>query len=158
MGENTIADQVAGMLAERELSLGTIECGVGGVVGHRVFDAEDGPLVLSDCLTVDRVEKVIHLLNLPRPQFRKAGDFSAKAARAAARAGRVFLGANLCLAVWAPAPDDEWHTPQPIHVVLATSQGTTDETLQYEGAREGAADWIADRALEMVKRQLAALA
>ncbi len=157
MGENTIADQVARMLVERELILGTVECGVGGVVGHRIFDTEDGPLVLGDCLNVDRVEKAINLLDLPRPQFRKAGDFSAKAARAAARVGRGFLGAGLCLVVWAPAPDDEWQTPQTIHIALATPRGVVDEALRYEGNREGAADWIADRALEIVKQQLAAL-
>jgi len=155
MGENKTADQVARMLAERELMLSTVECGVGGVVGHQVFDAEDGPMVLSDCLNVDRVEKAVHLLDLPRPQFQKAGDFSAKAARAAARAGRTFLGASLCLAVWAPAPDDEWQTPQPIYIALAAPQGMVDETLQYEGRREEAADWVAERALEMIKRQLA---
>jgi len=104
VGEETVAEVVARMLAERGLTLGTVECGVDGIVSRHIFDAPDGPAVLGNSLVVDTVEEAVGLLGLPRRQFEKAGVFSAKAARAAARAGREFLDVDLCLAVWVRSP------------------------------------------------------
>jgi nicotinamide mononucleotide (NMN) deamidase PncC len=139
------------MLAERELILGTVECGVDGIVSRRIFDTPDGPAVLGNSLVVDEVEKAINLLDLPRPQFRKAGDFSAKAARAAAREGRAFLGVDLCLAVWGSAPLDD---SRPVHIALDTGEQVIDHTFQVEGQGERATDRLADRALDMVRQAL----
>jgi len=165
VGEETVAEVVARMLAERELTLGTVECGVDGVVSRRIFDAPDGPAVLRNCLIVDTVEEAIGLLALPRPQFKEAGVFSAKAARAAARAGRAFLEVDLCLAVWARAPmaDDVLGNSvlgsspaerQPTHIALDTGREVTVRTFQYGGHSERAAAWLVNRALDMVRRAL----
>jgi nicotinamide mononucleotide (NMN) deamidase PncC len=157
MEGETIAEIVAQMLAERELTLGTVECGVDGIVSRQIFDAPDGPTVLGNSLIVDEVEEAINLLDLPRPQFRKAGDFSAKAARAAAREGRAFLGVDLCLAVWGPAltaDDSDSKERQPTHIALDTGQQVTVQTLQYEGHGERVADWLVNRALDMVRGAL----
>jgi len=152
--ESTDVESVVHLLAERELTLATVECGVDGVVSRRIFDAPNGPFVLSNSLVVEEVESAIKILGLPRPQLRKAGDFSAKAARAAAREGRSFLGANFCLAVWAPASITDWNTPQPIHIALGTGREVIGETFQYEGPKEQALGWVASRAIEMVLRAL----
>jgi nicotinamide mononucleotide (NMN) deamidase PncC len=155
MGEETIAEAVARMLAERELTLGTVECGVDGIVSRQIFDAPDGPAVLGNSLIVDEVEEAIHILDLPRTQFKKAGDFSAKAARAAAREGRIFLEVDLCLAVWARAPiADDARERHPLHIALHTGQEAHVQTFQYEGPSEQATDWLVNRALDMVRRAL----
>jgi nicotinamide-nucleotide amidase len=155
VGEETVAEVVARMLAERELTLGTVECGVDGIVSRRMFDAPDGPTVLGDSLIVDEVEEAIGLLDLPRPQFKKAGDFSAKAARAAAREGRAFLEVDLCLAVWVRAPmADDPTERQPMHIALDTGQEVIVRTFQYGGHSERATGWLVNRALDMVRRAL----
>ncbi len=153
VGEETVAEVVARMLAERELTLGTVECGVDGAVSRRMFDAPDGPAVLGACLIVDTVGEAIGLLDLPRPQFKKAGHFSAKAARAAAREGRSFLEVDLCLAVWARTPiADDPKERQPVYIALATAQEVTVQTFQYGGPSERATGWLVNRALDMVRR------
>jgi nicotinamide-nucleotide amidase len=155
VGEETVAEVVARMLAERELTLGTVECAVDGAVSRRMFDAPDGPAVLGTCLIVDTVGEAIGLLDLPRPQFEKAGDFSAKAARAAAREGRGFLEVDLCLAVWVRAlVADDPKERQPLHIALATAQEVTVQTFQYGGPSERATGWLVNRALDMVRRAL----
>ena len=160
VGEETVAEVVARILAERELTQGTVECGVDGVVSRRIFGAPDGPAVLRNCLIVDTVEEAIGLLALPRPQFEEAGAFSAKTARAAARAGRAFLEVDLCLAVWAQAPmadDVLGNSPgqrQPTHIALDTGREVTVRTFQYGGHSERAAAWLVNRALDMVRRAL----
>ena len=160
MGEETIAEVVARLLAERELTLGTVECGVDGIVSRQIFDASDGPTVLGNSLIVDEVEEAIHILDLPRPQFKKAGDFSTKAARAAAREGRAFLGVDLCLAVWGRAPwgkapiADDSRARQPIHVALDTGQKVVVQTFRVGGQSQRARDELVNQALDMVRRAL----
>jgi len=155
VGEETVAEVVTRMLAERELTLGAVECGVDGLVSRRVFDAPDGPAVLGNCLVVDIVEEAIGLLDLPRSQFKKAGDFSAQAAQAAARGGRAFLEVDLCLAVWVRAPiADDPAERQPMHIALDTGQEVTVQTFQYGGHTERATGWLVNRALDMVRRAL----
>ena len=155
VGEETVAEVVARMLAERELTLGTVECGVDGIVSRRIFDAPDGPAVLGTCLIVDTVEEAIGLLDLPRSQFRKAGDFSPQAAQAAARAGRAFLEVDLCLAVWVRAPmADDPAERQPMHIALDTGREVSVRTFQYGGHSERAKGWLVNRALDTVRRAL----
>ncbi len=149
MAEESIADQVARTLVERELRLGTVECGAGGIVSRRLFDAEDGVEALGNSLVLDDVEEAIGLMALPRPQLKKAGSFSAKAARAAAREGRSFLGVNLCLAVWARGPITE-EDSQTVYVALNTARAVLDEAHDVGAGTGRDADWLADRALEMV--------
>lgn len=149
----SIAQRVAEELVDRELTLGTIECGEGGVVSRRLFDTQDGVNALGNSLVVDDVEEAIGLLALPRPQFRKVGDFSAKAARAAAREGRGFLGVNLCLAVWARGPISD-EGMQTVYVALNTARRVVDEAYEVGGATERDGLWLADRALEMVWQAL----
>ncbi len=153
VGEETVAEVVVRMLADRELTLGTVECGVDGVVSRRIFAAPDGPAVLGNCLVVDTVEEAIGLLDLPRPQFKKAGDFSAKAARAAARGGRAFLEVDLCLAVWVRGPmASDPAERQPMHIALDTGQDVIVKTFQYGGHTERAIGWLVNRALDTVRR------
>lgn len=154
MAEEPIAEQLARTLVERELMLGTVECGEGGVVSRRLFDTEEGVNALGNSLVVDDVEEAIGLIDLPRPQFKKAGDFSAKAARAAAREGRAFLGVHICLAVWARGPitDDEAQT---VHLAAHNGRDVFDETVNVGGQTGRDADWLADRALELVREAVA---
>jgi nicotinamide-nucleotide amidase len=153
VGEETVAEVVARMLAERGLTLSTVECGVDGIVSRQIFDAPDGPAVLGDSLIVDAVEEAIGLLDLPRAQFKKEGDFSAQAAQAAARAGRAFLGVDLCLAVWVRAPiADDPKERQPMHIALDTGREVITQTFQYGGHSERAMGWLVNRALDMVRR------
>lgn len=149
MAKESIAERVAEELVARELKLGTVECGEGGVVSRRLFDTEEGVNALGNSLIVDDVEEAIGLMALPRPQFKKAGDFSAKAARAAAREGRSFLGVNLCLAVWARGPIDEEEV-QTVYVALNTARQVLDEAFDVGGTTGRNSAWLADRSLEMV--------
>ena len=155
VGEETVAEVVVRMLAERELTLGTVECGVDGVVSRCIFDAPDGPAVLGSCLIVDTVEEAIGLLDLPRAQLKKAGDFSAKAARAAARGGRAFLEVDFCLAVWVRAPiAEDPGERKPMYIALDTGQDVSTKTFQYGGHSERATGWLVNRALDMVRQAL----
>lgn len=155
VGEETVAEVVVRMLAQRGVTLGTVECGVDGVVSRQLFDAPDGPAVLGNCVIVDTVEEAIGLLGLPRAQLKKAGDFSPQAARAAARAGRAFLEVDLCLAVWVRAPiADDPRERQPMHIALDTGKEVIVQTFQYGGHSERATGWLVNRALDMVRRAL----
>jgi nicotinamide mononucleotide (NMN) deamidase PncC len=157
MAEQPVAEAVASMLAGQGLTLGTVECGTGGIVSHRLFETEDGPAVLGDSLMVDTVEEVIDILGLPEPQFKSAGTFSAKAARAAARAGREMLEVDWCLAVWAqPLPAEAATVQETVHLALDRGGEVADRTAMYYGSTHGIAGWIAEQALELVQHSLAA--
>jgi len=151
--EETVAEVVARMLAERGLTLGTVECGVGGTVSRQIFEAPDGPAVLGNSLIVDTVEEAIGLLGLS--QFKGAGAFSPEAAQAAAGAGHEFLEVDLCLALWvrSPIPDDPAER-QPMHIALDTGKEVLVKTFQYGGHKEQAKGWLVNRALDMVRRAL----
>lgn len=149
MAEEPIAERITQTLVERELTLGTVECGVGGIVSRRLFASEQGVNALGNSLVLDDVEQAIGLMALPRPQFKKAGDFSAKAARAAAREGRGFLGVNLCLTMWARGPIAE-EEEQTVYVALNTGREVLDGTYEVGGETGHDADWLVDRALEML--------
>lgn len=149
MAEETIAEKITQTLVERELTLGTVECGVGGIVSRRLFGTDYGVNALGNSLILDHVGEAIGLMALPRPQFKKAGDFSAKAARAAAREGRGFLGVNLCLAVWARGPITE-EEEQTVYVALNTGRDVVDEAYEVGGETGHDAVWLVERALEML--------
>jgi len=104
---------------------------------------------------VDTVEEAIGLLDLPRAQLKKAGDFSPQAAQAAARAGRAFLEVDFCLAVWVQAPiADDPSKRQPMHIALDTGREVIVQTFQYGGHSERATGWLVNRTLDMVRRAL----
>ena len=155
MTERDVAEAVASQLAQRELILGTVECATEGAVGHRLFDTEDGPAVLGSSLNVQTVEDAIDLLALPTQQFKSGGNFSAKAARAAARAGRDFLEVDWCLAVWAePLPAEAEAVRETVYLALNTGQEMADETLHYDGPSEALHTWLAAQALTFVQKNL----
>lgn len=149
MTKGSVAERVAEELVARELKLGTVECGEGGLISRRLFDTEEGVNALGNSLIVDGVDEAIGLMALPRPQFKKAGDFSAKAARAAAREGRSFLGVNLCVAVWARGPISD-QEEQTVYVAFNTGRQVIDEEYEVGGATGKDGIWLADRTLEMV--------
>ena len=154
MGQLSEVERLAEELVERELTLGTVECGMGGVVSRRLFEVEEGANALGDCLVVGDVTEAIGLLALPRPQFKKAGDFSAKAARAAAREGSAFLGVNLCLVVWARGPIDV-REAQTVYVALNAGRDVIDRGYEVGGETGNDARWLADQALALVWEALA---
>ena len=49
-------ETIAQALAERGWTLGTVECGVEGLVSHRLFDTESGPGVLGVVFYADGQE------------------------------------------------------------------------------------------------------
>jgi len=151
--EETIAEQVTCTLFEREWKLGTVECGVDGIVSHHIFDTEEGVNVLGNSLVLDDVEDAVGLMALPRPQFKKQGDFSAKAARAAAREGRAFLGVHICLVVWARGPitDEEEQT---VHLAVHNGRDVFDDTVRVGGKTGLYGDWLVNRVLEMIQEAL----
>jgi hypothetical protein len=165
----TLTDAVVDLLLEREGLLGTVECGVAGIVSHNIFESDQGPLVLGSSMVMDDAQEAIEILNLPRPQFKKAGDYSAKAARAAAREGRSFLGVTLCLVAWSeplidlealpegekPSDQDEEGTlPHPVRLALNTGRKIVDQTIYVEGLDAEAKSYIINQAMEMVRQAL----
>jgi len=154
-GQDNAAEAVARLLCERELVLGTVECGTEGAVARMLFDTEDGPAVLSDSLRVDTMEQAIDALQLPAAQFKSSGEFSAKAVRAAARQGRTFLDVDLCLAVcMLPMPSQVAAVRETAYVALDDGQNLRERTLQYEGASDTMAEWVAAHALALVHEAL----
>jgi nicotinamide mononucleotide (NMN) deamidase PncC len=155
MAEKLEAEAIVSALAGRELTVGLIECGTGGAVSRRLFDTEDGPAVLGDSLNVDTVEEAIDLMGLPWQQFGKAGDFSAKAARAAARAGLELLEVDWCLAVWAlPLPAEETAVQETVYLALNSGQEIVEQTVIYDGPTGGMHDWLQEQAVELINRIL----
>jgi nicotinamide mononucleotide (NMN) deamidase PncC len=147
-----LAESITRTLANRQQTLGTVESGIDGAVSRRMFAAEEGPAVLGICLIVEELEEAIGLMDLPRPQFKKAGDFSAKAARAAAREGRGFLGVDICLAVWTAG---QLSTERPVYLAVATSREVTWKEIQMEDPVAQGVDWVVLQVLKMVEQALA---
>lgn len=145
-----LSESITQALARRQQTLGTVESGTDGAVSRQIFAAEEGPAVLGTCLVVDELEQAIGLMNLPRPQFKKAGDFSAKAARAAAREGRGFLGVDVCVAVWTEGP---LSPERPVYLAVATSQEVTYQVLQIEDPTAQGVEWVVHQALKMVEQE-----
>jgi nicotinamide mononucleotide (NMN) deamidase PncC len=156
MEEGTVAEAVTRTLAERGWTLGMVECGTGGIVSHRLFETEDGPAVLGDSLNVGTVEEAVDFLQLPWQQFGKSGDFSAKAARAAARAGRGLLEVDWCLVVWArPLPDSAVAAHETVHLALDTIATVVDQTIAYDGPAEEMAGWLEHQTMLFLNEALA---
>ncbi|MCD4738104.1 MAG: hypothetical protein K8R89_02445 [Anaerolineae bacterium] len=130
MNQPDVAEVVAGMLVKQELTLGTVECGVEGAVSRRLFATAEGPLVLGNSLVVEEPSEAITIMELPRPQFKKAGEFSAKAARAGARKGRAFLGVQLSLVVWGQGLTLEESLLQPIYLAVDLGRQRAERTVQ----------------------------
>jgi nicotinamide mononucleotide (NMN) deamidase PncC len=151
MEREDVTVEVARILAEREWLLGTIECGVDGIVGHRFFETPDGPDVLGNSLVVDNLEEAIVLLDLPRPQFKNKGDFSAKAARAAAREGRGFLGVRTSLVVWAKGDTLQESLKHPLYLAINVEGEVVSEKVQVMGP-----DHLVEWAMTMLHKALMA--
>jgi hypothetical protein len=164
----TLTDAVVDLLLEREGLLGTVECGVAGIISHNIFESDQGPLVLGSSMVIDDAQEAIEILNLPRPQFKKAGDYSAKAARAAAREGRSFLGVNFCLVAWSeplvdlealpdgePLPEQTTsELPHPVRLALNTGRQVIDQTIYVKRLDTEAKRYIVNQAMEMVRQAL----
>jgi nicotinamide mononucleotide (NMN) deamidase PncC len=158
-GQAETAEAVARILSEGELVLGTVECGTDGAVARLLFDAEDGPAVLSDSLRVETIEEAIDALELPAAQFRGSGEFSAKAVRAAARQGRTFLEVDICLAAcMLPMPTQAAAVRETAYVALDDGQNMVERALQYDGRSDAMARWVAGQALSLLHEALAAQA
>jgi nicotinamide mononucleotide (NMN) deamidase PncC len=156
MAEKLDAETIVSALAERGLTLGLVECGTGGVVSRHLFDTEDGPAVLGDSLNVDTVEEAVDVMGLPWQQFGKAGDFSAKAARAAVRASLEMLDVDWCLAVWAqPLPAEETAVQETVYLALNTGTEITEQTTVYAGPAGEMGKWLAEQAIVLVGQALA---
>lgn len=155
MDSAATAERITDILAQEELTLGTVECGVDGLVSRVLFDTPEGPGVIGSSLILEEIEQAIDLLELPRPQFRKAGSLSAKAARAAAREGRDFLQVDLCLAVWAhPSFDQEEQAQGALYIALAAGREVIDRTLDCTGSREEILAALVDQAVDLIYRTL----
>jgi nicotinamide mononucleotide (NMN) deamidase PncC len=156
MDMENVAEVVARLLAEQGRTLGIVECATGGIVGRRLFDTDEGPAVLSDSLNVETVEDAIDLLALPDQQFKAVGNFSPKAARAAAREGHGFLDVDWCLVVWAePLPAAEStqlgnQVKETVYLALNTGEEILENALHYDGTATHMADWLAEQALAFV--------
>jgi len=155
MEQKPAAERVATRLAERNITLGTVECATGGIVSRRLFDTDEGPAVLGDSLAVDTIEDAIDLLALPEQQFKATGSFSAKAARSAARAALEFLDVRWCLVVWAePLPAAGGSVHETVFVALNTGDDILEDVLHYDGAADHLGEWLVGEALALVWRAL----
>mgnify|MGYP003681883262 CR=1 FL=1 len=155
VGEERVADVVARMLAQQGLVLGTVEWGTDGLVSRTLFEAPEGPSALGNSLILNNPQEAAQILSLTSEQAGGEFLYSAKAAQAAAQAGRETLEADLCLAVWVPmCIADDPRERQPMYLALDTGQDVIVRTFQYGGHRERATGWLVNRALDMVRRAL----
>ncbi len=152
MEEHTVATGITELLAARGEILGTIESGTDGRVSHVIFDTAQGPRVLGSSVIVEAPEEVVEILELPWPQLRKAGAFSAKAARAAAREGRALLGVHVCIVVWGKGPIGESDQEETVYLAVNVNDEIREEALQIAGPT--AVDEVVDAALRLTARAL----
>jgi len=155
VGEETVAEVVARMLAERGLVLGTVECGTEGLVSRCLFEAPDGPAVLGNSLILSDPQEALEMLDLAGTQMLREGFYSARAAQYAAQAGREMLEVDLCLSVWVPETiAEDPRDRKPMYIALSTGEDTVVRTFQYGGHSERARGWLVNRALDMVRREV----
>jgi len=146
--QETVAEVVARMLAQRGLMLGLVEYGTDGLVSHTLFETPDGPSALGNSLILHHPQEAVGMLGLDEEDL-----YSPEAARSAAQTGREILEADLCLAVWVPASiADNPSERAPMYLALDTGQGITVQTFRYGGHSERARGWLVNRALDMVRR------
>ena len=152
MNGHVIAERITELLAARGEILGTIESGTDGRVSHVIFDTSQGPRVLGSSVIVEAPEEVVEILELPWPQLQKAGAFSAKTARAAAREGRALLGVHVCIVVWGADLIGQGEGLETVYLAVNVNDKIRETELEVEGA--AALEEVVDAALRLAARAL----
>jgi nicotinamide-nucleotide amidase len=156
--QQTLADVVTDLLAERGLRLAVVETVTQGELAQQLGNASQGKVTLAGGMNLPGPEAVQNTLGLAPGLIEAHGYPSQEVADAAALAARSAQGADLCLALIGP---QDLATPESpaVYYSLALPGGSTSTLLRGEPRRgrtgPSGRGWLINMALDMVRRHLA---
>jgi nicotinamide-nucleotide amidase len=152
-GTETLEEVVAGLLAERGLTLALVDQVTGGEVAERLRDSSQAQVLVG----VEQAEK--YLAGAPSPGDAGQGP-AATAAHLAARV-RAEAGASLGLAVYAPprpgfgvSSAERGAEPPLTYLSLDDGGPASARSYQFGGDSQLTRRWLSTRALDLVRRYL----
>jgi nicotinamide-nucleotide amidase len=154
VGAQTLEERVTGMLRERGLTLAVVETNTGGLICQRLTRTPHGRFALSQGIMAPTEAALAAGLGVPLFQWETVGP---QTAVEAATNLQETSGADLALAVVGD-PDPEiqpYSGPSGVtRIALVTPRETRQRELRLAGVSDLARTWLANAALDLVRRSL----
>ncbi|MFQ5342620.1 MAG: competence/damage-inducible protein A [Anaerolineae bacterium] len=152
-GEETVEEVVAGMLADRGLSLAVLETNTGGLLASRLTTVPHGMEVLNQALITPPDRALAWFLpNAENPPITSAHTAEALAAKIREQA-TVDVGIAI-VGDTDPAVGPYSERTGDTYIGLSTSAANTSRRLRIGGVSEVARTWATNTALELLRRHL----
>jgi len=156
VGEETLEEVVARMLAQRGLRIAIVETNTGGLIARRLASAPQGQQVLAASIVVRSSAEACEILSLGDEEV-AGGLVQAQVATLIAEKARLMRSADLSLAVVGSMEAEETIYAADTGVSFAALSGegsTVHRRLRYGGTSELARQWVSTHALDLVRKYL----
>jgi nicotinamide-nucleotide amidase len=150
--DDEMEDAVVRLLAQRGLTLATVEWGTGGLVAHRLHEVALASPHWLGGLVVPNQTSLTRLLGVPAELVTEHSPVGAQVVDAMARGCRERLGAALALAVSQfPLPAKKDTTPQKLYLALASAGETITRSAPHFGSPDILTTRAAKQALNLAR-------
>jgi nicotinamide-nucleotide amidase len=151
----TLSSVVLTFMAERNLTLGTMESCTGGLLASLLTDTPGSSTVFRGGL-VSYATDLKEEWGVPREVVEQHGVISVETARAMAQAARERLHADIAIGVTGVAgPDSQEEKPVgTVHIAVASANGVKDTSQRFPGARAEIKWRAAQAALNLLRLNL----
>ncbi|MCI0528063.1 MAG: CinA family nicotinamide mononucleotide deamidase-related protein, partial [Nitrospira sp.] len=151
-------EEVVGLaLKKRGLQLAIAESCTGGLIGHRLTNIPGSSAYLERGVICYSDLSKIELLQVPAEIIARYGAVSSQVAIALAEGVRKIAKTDLGLGVTGiagPGGDTPTKTVGLVHMALAYSEGTRQESFQFSGDRVGLKLFFSQAGLDLIRRHL----
>jgi nicotinamide-nucleotide amidase len=152
-----LEDAVAGMIAERGLSVAVVETNTQGLIAQRLENTSQDRPILQASYIVSRPEDTVEIAGSLGSLIKEHGLVSAQVATATAEYLRKTTGADIGLAVFGSTGARQGlftESTGETYIALSTTEGTTQRAYKYGGTSELVKSWASNAALDMIRRSL----
>ncbi|MBD3674503.1 MAG: CinA family nicotinamide mononucleotide deamidase-related protein [Planctomycetaceae bacterium] len=153
--DEELEDVVMSVLANKQLTLSTVESGTGGLLAHRLTNVDAHPELYHGGIVIPGGSRHWELLDFPENWFQEHSLASAETAVEMASRCRLHFETDFALAVTESSPSDESAEGFPTaHVALSSDEGEIVVPHQLLGDRSFLKSRAAKAALNLVRVQL----
>lgn len=153
--DEELQDVVMKLLAEKQLTLSTVESGTGGLLANRLTDAVEYHELYHGGIVIPGGNRHWELLGFPEDHFNAHSLYTKKSAVEMARRCREKFGTDYALAVTETSPDEpEIEGPPTAYVALSSEQGDTVVPHQLLGDQSFLKSRAAKSALNLLRLKL----